>query len=551
MDITSIISGIDNVEKPIICSDLAELYRIRAANFKQYELLEAQACASGFVSYNKRYEGDVVFSTYVKENHALYLSYTPSEQCIRLISKENAILPEKKVPSFEKKVNPLITQVRTAYFSMDCGMSYVIRVSDGRFILIDGGAVEYEEADHLWDVLMSQYEGKDKPVIAAWFITHPHDDHFGGFVQFMSKYREQVTLERVLYNWGASSMSPVPTGMNDLTEFNGLIESLGDTIKVITPRTGQRFVFADAIFDILFVCEDLYPEKITDINNTSLAMRMEIAGRRVLCIGDMSEQGADLLCKRYSEDTLRCEIYQVGHHGYYGGSDELHRKVDPKVLLWPCPNFWFPVVRLWNTNEYLITSPNVHSTIVAGQGEMVLDMTQPIEAFQPYRLVKEGEVVYEEHFEGNRVIDLHWSCITGGHTGYHAAKAHLAQGECSLKTVDANSYTVCEFVQPGQMELAKDFTLTLSGRLEKDTEEFGLFWDYPSPTIFSEEHALWLKPAEDGNFSYRLVADSKKQKAQLYLYDTCICELPYETRGGLYFILKNGGVTLTHIQVLI
>jgi hypothetical protein len=99
----------------------------------------------------------------VKDHHALHLSYTPSEQCIRLISKEHAILPEKGVPSIEKKVNPLITQVRPAYFSVDCGMSYVIRVSDGRFVLIDGGVGEYEEADHLWDILMSQYEGKDKP----------------------------------------------------------------------------------------------------------------------------------------------------------------------------------------------------------------------------------------------------------------------------------------------------------------------------------------------------------------------------------------------------
>jgi hypothetical protein len=176
-------------------------------------------------------------------------------------------------------------------------------------------------------------------------------------------------------------------------------------------------------------------------------------------------------------------------------------------------------------------------------------MTQPIEAFQPYRLVEDGGVVYEERFEGNRVIDLHWSCITGGYTGYQAAKARLTPGECSLKTIDANSYTVCEFVQPGQMELVKDFTLIISGRLEKDTERFGLFWDYMTPIVFSEEHALWLEPAEDGSFTFRLRADAKSKKAKLYLYDQCICELPYETRGGLYFILKNGVVTLNHIQL--
>ena len=549
MDIASIISGMDNIEKPIICSDLAELYLIKDADCKQYEHLEAQLCASGFVYYDKHQEGDNVFATYSKDEHVLYLSYIPSEKCIRLTSKENAILPEKESAYAGTKVTPLITQVRPAYFSVDCGMSYVIRVSDGRFVLIDGGEGEYEEADHLWDILKSQQEGEGKPVIAAWFITHPHSDHFCGFVQFMNKYKEEVILERVLYNWGAEGISPTPRGYNDPIEFHRILEEMKNSVKVITPRTGQRFVFGDGIFDILFVCEDLYPEKISNINDTSLAIRMEVEGRRVLWIGDMCDQGAECMCARYTEESLQCEFYQVGHHGYYGGSDELHRMIDPKIVLWSCPNFWYPVVRLWNTNDYLIKSPNVYTTIISGQSEMVIDMTQPVEKFKPYALASDDGVVYEECFDGGRIMDLHWSCITGGSTGYRPAKAHLTQGECTLETMVDDAYTVCEFVQPGQMELAKDFTLTLAGRLEKDTEKFGLFWNYTSPTIFSEEHALWLQPAGDGSFVFTLKADATEKKAQLFLYDTCVCEMPYETSGGLYFILKNGKVTLEHIKV--
>ena len=92
------------------------------------------------------------------------------------------------------KVTPLLTQVRQAFFSVDCGMTYVIRTCEGTFVLIDGGMGEYEEAEHLWDILMSQNTSNAKPVIKAWFITHPHTDHFGGFVAFMDKYGEQVTL---------------------------------------------------------------------------------------------------------------------------------------------------------------------------------------------------------------------------------------------------------------------------------------------------------------------------------------------------------------------
>lgn len=447
------------------------------------------------------------------------------------------------------KVTPLITQVRNAYFSMDCGMTYVIRVCDGRFVLIDGGVGEYEEADHLWDVLMSQYEGNDKPIIAAWFITHPHCDHFGGFVKFMDKYGEKVKLESVLYNFAPASVSPPPTGLNDLTEFHRVTETYRDTAEIITPRTGQRFVYADAVFRVLYIWEDVYPEKIPNVNDTSLVMMMELAGRRVLWLGDIQGQGADCMCKRFRAEDLKCEILQVGHHGYNGASDEFHRKADPEVLLWPCPNFWFPVVRLWESNDYLIHSPNIRTTIVSGQAEVVLDMTKPIEEFQPYAPVEDGEVVYEECFDGDRVIDLHWSCITGGATGYKAAKATLRQGECCLETTDEQAYTVCEFVQPGQMAQAKNFTLTFSGKLEKGAEKFGLFWNYPSPTVFAEEHALWLEPEADGSFTFHLKADWQKGKAELYLYDQYICELPYETSGGLYFILKNASVAIEHIQV--
>ena len=130
-----------------------------------------------------------------------------------------------------------------------------------------------------------------------------------------------------------------------------------------------------------------------------------------------------------------------------------------------------------------------------------------------------------------------------------AANAVLEKGECSLETTDEDAYTVCEFVQPGQMAEAKDFALTVSGKMEKGTEKFGLFWDYSMPTVFSEEHALWLEPNEDGFFQFKLIANWQQGKAKLYSDDTSICDLSYESNGGLYFILKNAKVTFEHIQV--
>ena len=129
----------------IICNDSAELFVIKESSSAEYENVSRRILEEGYLPYSKRMEGDVEFSIFTKGNQVLYLSYTPGEKCVRVILKENAYLPEREESSIEKNTTPLITQVRNAYFSMDCGMSYVIRTCDGRFVLIDGGIDEYED----------------------------------------------------------------------------------------------------------------------------------------------------------------------------------------------------------------------------------------------------------------------------------------------------------------------------------------------------------------------------------------------------------------------
>ena len=62
-------------------------------------------------------------------------------------------------------------------------MGYIVRLSDGRFVVIDGGMAEYDEIEHFFETLNSQNELESVPVIALWFITHPHFDHFNFFVK--------------------------------------------------------------------------------------------------------------------------------------------------------------------------------------------------------------------------------------------------------------------------------------------------------------------------------------------------------------------------------
>ena len=55
-----------------------------------------------------------------------------SAECTSQLKKTK---PEQK----ETKMfhTPLLTQIRPTYFSVDCGMAYLIRLEEGKFILID------------------------------------------------------------------------------------------------------------------------------------------------------------------------------------------------------------------------------------------------------------------------------------------------------------------------------------------------------------------------------------------------------------------------------
>ena len=73
------------------------------------------------------------------------------------------------------------------------GMCYVIHLSDGTFIIIDGGEADELGAgiydfnsralkDHLMRVT-----GGEKPIISAWFITHFHLDHIDLATRFIKE----------------------------------------------------------------------------------------------------------------------------------------------------------------------------------------------------------------------------------------------------------------------------------------------------------------------------------------------------------------------------
>ena len=527
----------------------AKLLRIDDCEMSDFQRLAALAEDLGYSCHMQRQEGSVWFACYVYRDETVTLSFSSREQVVRLIAETGSALPPQEVCK-EELCEPLVTQVRESYFGFDCGMTYVIRLCDGRFVLIDSGMGEFDEAEHLLDILQKQNVLDSKPVIALWFITHPHTDHFLLFVKLMKQYRDRFELQRLAYNWAPLEMASAPS---DLPQFNEVIAQL-QGVQRITVRSGQHYSLGGAVFDVLYAFDDMLPGYIHGLNITSIVMRMELGGRRFLWLGDAMQLVADYICSRYEEDSLRCEIMQVGHHGYSGGSDQLYRIVDPEYLLWPCPNFWYPVVSLWPSNVYLMESERIRSIYVGGREETVLELTKPLPESMPYKRFdscKPGDVLYHEDFCGMSPYQLFFSCITGGSTGYQPLELVLpGDGSCSLQS--GTCYSVCEFLQPGQMANAPSFTLTITGCAGEHCEQFGLFWNYEKPTVWSDEHALWIGIQPGKPFTAKLTADAVSGTAELYCNDVLVQKLAYqpEKERGLYLLMRNAAVVLNEITVI-
>ena len=74
------------------------------------------------------------------------------------------------------------------------GMAYAYRLSDGSFFLIDGGGdgfgsgdMDKDNAARIYQTL-KKYSVTEEIVIAGWYITHPHTDHMGAFMAFYADF---------------------------------------------------------------------------------------------------------------------------------------------------------------------------------------------------------------------------------------------------------------------------------------------------------------------------------------------------------------------------
>lgn len=287
----------------------------------------------GFEIYSDCVKGELYTATLVNGDDFYHMYWSSAKRQLRIavaIGSAGSLPDPDSIVS--KGIAPTITQLKST--EQYC-MGYVITLSDGSFIIVDGG---YEhENNRLYKELVSLNGGEDNIVIRAWLITHAHNDHYECFTSFAEKYAGKVTLECFMYcpetpssrvgGWG---------GILTWGEIYDYINKFENT-KVLIVHTGMEFTFGNVKMEILFSSDDILIDYTPDNQNAiSIVSRFYTGAASALLLSDSREECARYYQLPYYGGHLKSDICQAAHHGVENYPLYMYDIIRAPIMFYPC-----------------------------------------------------------------------------------------------------------------------------------------------------------------------------------------------------------------------
>ena len=321
------------------CGDDTIMLTAKNTNLSTYENYCNTLKSSGYSEYSTRdnVNGNY-YRIYTKGTMALNVYFTKSSSTVKIISGPIDDIPTKDVdrtPETNKKVT--ITMLSQGE-ETDCGLGLILHLPNGKFIIFDGGFSLY---DQLYNKLLELSPKGSTITIAAWFISHPHNDHQDAVTYFIKKHGTSVDVENIFYNYTTADVYKAASeesnsGLQSYTDGleNMIKVNFGRTTNVIKPHTGQIYNFGSVSAEILYTVEDVLPSKLDYINTSSLIVRFKIKDQTILALADATHTVSTILQNTYGS-YLKSDMVQLAHHGTYPGHASLYTKINAPVLFWP------------------------------------------------------------------------------------------------------------------------------------------------------------------------------------------------------------------------
>ena len=300
------------------------------------------------------------FRTYSNGIYQVYMYYTEGTGAVRVVATslaENQALSKLRAEtSAEAVVEPSFTLLNIGGENKDSqeymvmsGMCFAFQLSDGRFILVDGG--EWKDADTNASEVIRLYEWlkskapDGKITVAAWILTHHHSDHVNVAWKFEQMYGKEVTIQRYMYSFPSMDYAATsPDSDVNVPYYDKVFPRTMATLnryECVVPRTGMVYQIGDATLEVLYTHDDFYPNPLTDYNNSSIAYKITLGGKSFLIAGDLEEPGQKS-CNKQTGTLLDSDFLQITHHGYNGQIEFyqyiVNNELEDTVILWTQPN---------------------------------------------------------------------------------------------------------------------------------------------------------------------------------------------------------------------
>ncbi len=173
----------------------------------------------------------------------------------------------------------------------DCTL---IKLESGENILIDSG--KDIKADKVKRYLKKENIGS----LDICFVTHPHNDHYGGIPDILSEYPAKMVV-----------MPSIPEKLlPDDDEYKNFIAFVKKNSDAVFVQSGKGFKAGNAVFDIL---APINMNK--DLNAVSLVIKVSLGNASFIITGDCNADEEKDILEKYGENVLKCSVLKLGHHG--------------------------------------------------------------------------------------------------------------------------------------------------------------------------------------------------------------------------------------------
>ena len=337
--ILSLGEGLTPAECYDIKNNKSSIVLFKEVALPQYNAYIKALVDAGFTLYTENRIKGNRFATYITKEREVHLCFYPVFGELRVIGGVRGYLPETKAPDNTGDHPLTVSQMALASSDYEGGLSNVITLADGSFVIIDGGKKNDANNNELLEFLYAHKPADhEKPHITAWLISHAHHDHIHLCQEFLLQYGDRVELSLFGYNFPDLNSPWCKAEAAQLRWETRMIKILDEhfpNTKRWVMHTGQKLLLPGCEAEFLMTWEDFWPRPMKTTNQNSFCVRFTFkGGKTYLATCDAWQDLVEPMTEVYG-DYLKSDVLQAIHHGLAGGSIPFYQRIAPKIVLWP------------------------------------------------------------------------------------------------------------------------------------------------------------------------------------------------------------------------